>query len=68
MQKAQRGERGEGRRKKRGEFVRDEELLIRNRLEHTHTHTHVAVTSCAGNAAVRSQRQSEMEGWGTLSV
>lgn len=31
---------GMGRRKKKGECVRDEELLIRNRPEHTHTHTY----------------------------
>ena len=44
--------------------MRDEELLIRNRLEHTHTH--VVVTSWAKNAVLKSQRQSEMEGVGDL--
>lgn len=44
--------------------MRDEEPLIRNRLEHTHTH--IVVTSWAKNAALKSQRQSEMEGVGAL--
>lgn len=46
----------------------DEELLIRNRLEHTHIHTHIAVTSWAKNAVLKSQRQSEMEGVGDFFV
>lgn len=56
-----------GRRKKKGgECVRDEELLIRNRPEHTHTHTHIVVTSWTKNAVLKSQRQSGMEGVGDL--
>lgn len=53
--------------KKKGEWVRDKELLIRNRLEHTHTCTHIGVTSWAKNSVLKSQQQSAMEGVGGLA-